>query len=464
METDVRELILFLIALAVPLVLFKLNQQRALLGWVCLTLFVQIFDTSLLTNLPAGRIVGLIYLPKAMADLSNWVKLGPVKTWLINYGYLMLLGVAFGFLWPWPDSTLMRPFSLTAPGRTLIYSARLLSDFALGIFVARQIIEPGAIIVVARSLVLGAVISAATGFLYLATGFDLAYAINGFDNPLLTAERAHGLSAEPRGLGLACAYGLMILLVGQGKLFRLWPIMVIITLAALFATSSTSALALLVAGLLAGWVFFSNRTRWAIAFSVISAFLIIVAASVFWPAQYEAAAGVIGARIDPGMKLAGIPPGTLGQEIAYRLDVFDASALLFMIDQPLYALIGTGPGLVSLPASLYVPPGLYSAIWTPVVGVNSPPFHGILLEVANSGALGLALWFVQMILCWSALRWLSRRKHLTNGSEEWDLGWAIFLIGAVFYLVQVSISPVWSVMLGIGWAAARTVSDLRNPK
>jgi hypothetical protein len=239
--------------------------------------------------------------------------------------------------------------------------------------------------------------------------------------------------------------------------------MMIINLVGLLGTSSTSALALLATGIVAGWIFFSNRTRWALILLIVTALLVVMSSSIFFPNQFEAAMRIIGARVDPGTKLEGIPPGTFGQEIAYRLDVFDASALLFLLDEPVYALIGAGPGLVSLPASLYVPPGLYSAIWTPVVGVNSPPFHGLLLEICNSGLLGITLWLFQVIVCWSALRWLANNKHLTKESEDWDLGWAIFLTGAVFYLVQVSISPVWSVILAIGWAAVRRSAEIRQP-
>ncbi len=456
--TDIRQIILLSIAISVPVILFRLSRHRALLAWVCLTLFVQILDTSILTNLPTGRIVGLMYLPKAVSTLRDWIRYKPLEAWLINYGYLLILGVAFGFLWPWPDSTMLRPFSLTASGRTLIYSARLLSDFSLAIFVANQLHRPGEIRVIARWMVWGATITAAVGLLYLATGFDLAYAINGFEDITLTAERAHGLSAEPRGMGLACAYGVMILLVGQEKLFRFWQVMMVINLIGLFGTFSTSALALLVTGVVAGWILFSNRTRWAIIFLIVTATLVIMSTSILFPNQFETATRIIGARVDPGMKLEGIPPGTFGEEIAYRLDAFDASALLFLLDHPFYALIGTGPGLISLPASLYVPPGLYSAIWTSDVGINSPPFHGILLEICNSGVPGLALWLFQVISCWSSLRLLANPIHLKVKAYDWDLGCAIFLTGAVFYLVQVSISPVWSVMLGIGWAAVRAGS------
>lgn len=459
MRSDVSQIILLLIAVLVPLLLFKFKRHDLLLSWVCLTLFVQLFDTTILTNLPAGRIVGLMYLPVALKHFRHWVKYRPAQAWLLNYGYLLILGVLFGFLWPWPDSTMMRPFTLTAPGRTLVYSIRMISDISLTVYIAEQLRIPGRLYLLGRALVAGTSLSALAGLFTMFTGIDLVYLITDFEEQFLTAERAHGLSAEPRGLGLACAYGLMILLVGQRKLFRLWPLLVVVNLAGLFSTASTSALVLLTAGIVTGWVFFSNRTRGAILFLGLAAALLIFAASIFLPTQFNSAVQTIQARIDPSVKLNGIPPGTFGQEIAYRLDVFDASAMLFFLEEPFYALVGTGPGLVSLPASYHVPPGLYSAIWTPEVGVNSLPFHGILLEISNGGLLGVLLWVAQVILCWLALRHLANRQEDTRAMDEWSFAWAVFLIGTVFYVVQISISPVWSVMLGIGWAAVRLVRE-----
>jgi hypothetical protein len=180
------------------------------------------------------------------------------------------------------------------------------------------------------------------------------------------------------------------------------------------------------------------------------------------PERVQYAIDTLQLRLDPDYKLAGIPPGNLGQEIAYRLDVFDACALLFLLDEPLYALIGAGPGLVSLPASYYVPPGVYSLIWTAEVGINSLPFHGVLLEVSNSGAIGLFLWFAQVFSCWGALRYLHTRFGRADERSEWTFAYALFIIGAVFYMVQVSSSPVWSVFLGIGWVATKTAAEKLN--
>lgn len=463
MRSSLSQIILLMIAVGVPLVMFRVKRHKLLLVWVCVTLFVQLFDTTVLTNLPAPRIVGLMYLPTAIKAFREWFGLKPVKAWLVSYLYLLILGVIFGFLWPWPDTTMMRPYTLTAPGRTIVYSIRLISDVSLTIFIAGQLREAGNLYLLGRALVAGATLSALAGLLTFFTGFDLVYAITDFEEQFLTAERAHGLSAEPRGLGLACAYGLMILLIGQKRLFKFWPVLLLINLAGLLSTVSTSALALMMTGIVTGWVFFSNRTRGAILALVLVAVILLFGASVFLPSQFESAVHTVQLRIDPSYKLNGIPPGSFGQEIAYRLDVFDASAMLFLLDEPFYALLGTGPGLVSLPGSLHVPPGLYSAIWTPEVGINSPPFHGILLEISNGGLLGVTLWLFQVIACWMALRFLANRRNGSAQAEEWSFAWAVFLIGTVFYLVQISISPVWSVLLAIGWAGAKLAMEYQNP-
>ena len=463
MENDIRQLILFLIAVIVPLILLRLKKDRLLLGWVCFTFFVQVFDTIMLTNLPTGRIVGVLCLPRAFAQLRQWTKLPPVRAWLGNYGLLLVLGLAFGLIWPWPDTTYTRPFTLTAPGRTIIYSARLLADLSLTIFIAGEILRTRSLLWIGKALVAGSTLSAITGIFHFLTKIDLYFILTGLGEQILFLGRSRGLVGEPRTLGLSCAYGIMILLIGRKKIFSLWYIMILINLAGLLITYSASSLALFAVGIIVSSLFFTNRERLIVAGIASLTFTVIFLSSVFTPDQFKFAIDTLSFRLDPDVKLAGIPPGNFGQEIAYRLDVFDACALLFLLDNPLYALIGTGPGLVSLPASEYVPPGLYSLIWTPELGINSPPYLGPLLEVSNSGLPGLVLWILQVGFCWVALRYLSRR--IESGGEgtsarydEWKFGYALFLIGAAFYVVQVSYTPLWSLFLGIGWVAV----DLRE--
>jgi hypothetical protein len=460
MEADFRQLLLLAIAVVVPVVLLWTKRERLLLGWVCITFFVQIFDTAVVTNLPAGRVVGLLYAPFALSQVREWLQVRPVRFWAINFCYLLLLGLLFGWLWPWPDITMTRPFSLTSQGRSIVYLVRLLSDISLAVFIANQLKRPGTVYYLARALVLGATLTALVGVSYLFIKVDWYFLITGIGEQAARINRARGLSLEPRALGLCCAYGTMILLLGRSKLFKGWLILLLINLVALLITYSTSSLALLVAGIFSASFFFSNRERGVVAAVTLLLAMLVVGATMYAPEQVQQATDTIQLRLDPDYKLAGIPPGNIGQEIAYRLDVFDASALLFLLEEPLYALTGTGPGLVSLPASYHVPPGLYSFIWTTETGINNLPSHGLLVEVSNSGLLGLILWLAQVISCWAALRYATARLRDPVEKLEWTFAHSLFLMGIVFYLVQVSSSPVWSVILAIGWTVSRAVQEI----
>lgn len=464
MNTDLKQIILLAIAITVPLILLLTKRHRLLLVWVCFTFSVQIFDTSMVTNLPAGRIVGLLFMPRAIFQLREWIKLPPARAWMINFGWLVVLGIAFGFLWPWPDTTFTRPYTLTAPGKTIVFLVRLLTDLSLTIFIAEQVLRGGALRLIGRALMAGATLSAVIGIFHFVTQIDLYYIITGTGEQILHLGRARGLVGEPRALGLNCAYGVMILLIGRRQISRLWPLLLLVNIVTLLLTYSASSIALFFAGTVVALVFFSNSERLTMAGVVAAALTIAFLTSVLLPQQFDLAVQTLSLRFDPDYKLAGIPPGTFGQEIAYRLDVFDACALLFLLDQPLYALLGTGPGLIPLPASEYVPPGIYSLIWTPETGINSPPYHGPLLEIGNGGVLSLTLWLIQVIWCWNALRRLSNLfpNSKDDSGDDWRFGAAIFLTGAVFYIVQVSYTPLWCIFLATGWVACKHVQRLAS--
>lgn len=454
MNGDFRQFILLSIAVIVPLFLYWRRQPRLLLGWLCLTLFVQVFDTTLVTNLPASRVAGLLYLPLAVLELRNYLRIQPVRLLLINLFYLMLLGVLFGFIWPWPDLTFNRPFTLIAPGRTIIYLSRLISDLSLSILLVQLLRQvPNALLTVGRAVAVGGALNAIVGMINFMAGQDVFYLITGIGETLLLTGRARGLAIEPRAMGMCCDYGLIVLLLLRQRLSSWWWALLILCLIGVLITYSISSLVLLGCGLLTAMIFLTNRVRILVVLTAVLLGSTVAAAWIYLPDRFEQAAQTIRKRIDPEYKLEGIPAGNKAEEVAYRLDVFDASALLFLLDRPLYGIFGTGPGLVALPASAYIPEGLYSQIWTPEVGINSPPSSGLLLEISNSGLPGLVLWLLQCLSCLGALRYLVTKLPEPDERQEWEFAFALFLIGAVLYLVHTSHTPVWSLMLSLGWAA-----------
>lgn len=461
MDDNLKQIAILFTAFAVPILLLLFKQQRILLAWVGVTLFVHIFDTSIYTNLPAGRLVGLVFLPSAILKIREWLKITPVRVWVYSYFYLIILAVIFGFIIPWSDSTMARPFSLTAPGKSIVYSVRLISDFSLALFVADQLRIPDSLKYLLRAMAWGASATAIAGIFYLISKFDIYHFITGLGEQVLNNDRTRGLSIEPRAMGLACAYGVMVLLLGRRSISKYWILLLFINLFGLMISYSASSFILLLIGVLVASLFFSNRERVIVVIILLLVFAVVAGAAIYAPTQIDYAMTTLQLRLDPEYKLAGIPTGNIGQELAYRLDVFDASALLFLLDQPIYALIGTGPGLVPLPASYYVPPGLYSLIWAPGIGINSPPSHGLLLEISNGGLIGIMLWLLQVVVCWKSLRFAVVRIKDRQARADWELASSLFLIGSVFYLIQVSSSPVWSVFLAIGWVSSRAVSEYK---
>jgi hypothetical protein len=143
------------------------------------------------------------------------------------------------------------------------------------------------------------------------------------------------------------------------------------------------------------------------------------------------------------------------------MDILDGSALLFLYHNPLYLFVGAGPGLVSLPATAYLPPSKYFA-WVSETGINTPPTMGFMLELSNTGIIGLALWLIICLSIFRAFKYLSRQ----NSPEHigWKIGRGAFAIVLGAYVMQISpLSALWPVFIGIGLAAyylARVKSKL----
>lgn len=433
---------------------------------------VHIFDTQLITNLAAGRIVGIIYLPWAILTVRRWIKLVPAKAYLLNFLYLAVLGAFFGFIFPWPDETGQRPFTLLAPGKTMIYLFRMLVDLSLCIFIFDEIRKrPGNLLFIGRMLIVGAVLTATFGAVSLMfSGIDPYNLITGLrELDLLSAGRARGLSFEPRGLGMASSYGIVLLLIYPNLRWSTRLLALAICFSGFVAAFSASSLALLMVGLIVVWWYQRSSMRLIMIASFVGVVVLGYSFSQLYPERFNTGISNITLRLDPSQRtarLGGVAPSNSIEEIAYQLDGFDGSAVLFLADNPIYAVIGTGPALIYLPASNYLLPGAYTAAYS-ATGINSPPTHGLLLELSNGGLLSLVLWLIQVISCFVALNWLSSRtRHDSSNYDShpiWWFGKAFFVLGTAFYIVQVSqTSPMWSLVLAVGWSAAYAVRQYKR--
>jgi ABC-type multidrug transport system fused ATPase/permease subunit len=447
---DFRQFILLAIAVFVPLTLILTRRDRLLLLWICVTVAINIFDTNIFVNLPAARIAGLMLIPIVIRMVPGVIRTQAGLTLFFIFFYLIYLGFLFGFLMPWSGGDFDRAFNQTAQGRSLIYLIRTTADMSLILFIAKQILRWDRPEVVIKYMLVGTTIAASAGIFEWMFQFDLYSFITGL-RPLSLDYRARGFNYEPRGLGLITAHGFLICMLLLSRVHSIkWLLLFGLHIIALLLTGSTSAIIIVVAGF--GVLFlFSPRIRPMVMVSVtFGTFLFFILLNNGEP-WLQAYIDNIRLRVVTGA-IGVVSTGVL-DAIAYRIGVFDGSALLFLSSNPLYGVIGTGPGLVSLPATFYMPESVsYDWLVQIGAGINTPPSFGFFLELSNTGLIGGALWIFFLLASYKAFRYLT---VYNRQQEHWAINAIVFFIAAALYCLQASpLSAIWPVFLGTAVAAA----------
>ncbi|MCL5995614.1 MAG: hypothetical protein M1546_06100 [Chloroflexi bacterium] len=445
-----QQIVILFIEVAVPFFLTVTRRNRWLLAWICFVVAVNILDTALFVNLPAARVAGLLLIPNAMSVLRHTLRTRAGSALVVQFAYLVFLGFVFGFLLPWPTGEFQRGFNQIASGRTVIYLVRTAADLSIALFVAQQIVRLMRPDLIIRYVLVGTTAAALAGVVEWLTRFDLYGMITGLRS-LSLEYRMRGFNYEPRGLGLIAAHGFLFsILMFSYQRSRKWVIVLIFHAAALMFAGSTSALLVLTAG--ACVLFWSSRQ--ARPFFSIVALLGLVALPglvALNAPQLQSYADDVVLRLVTGA--IGVESGGLIDNVAFRMGVFNGSALLFLVDNPLHAIIGTGPGLVTLPATLYMPQSVsYDWLVQLGAGINSPPTIGALLELSNTGLIGWVLWAIFLLSSFRSFRYLAEHS---KPNVAWSIAGTAFLVAAAIYCLEASpLSSIWPVFVGSGLAAA----------
>jgi hypothetical protein len=115
-----------------------------------------------------------------------------------------------------------------------------------------------------------------------------------------------------------------------------------------------------------------------------------------------------------------------------RFEVFDRAALNFLYRHPFYWIVGTGPNLISIPASPYITETNKSIYGSTI---DSVPHSFIINLISRSGVIGLFLWTVAF---------LKFRKQLLNCMKSQK----VFFYGLIVSQLLVS-SILFYFFLGI---------------
>ena len=449
---------LLVIAFVVPAILLLAHRDRLVLAWIGICVGFQVLDTSILTNLPAARLVGLLVIPRVMCSIREAWRTTPGRALFTQFLYLTLLAVIFGFIFPWPNVDVARAFNQLAPGRATIYLIRTAADISITLFVAQQTLRFNRPLPLTRWILVGSTVACFGGMLEFITKFDLYGNITGLV-PMNYPFRMRGFNFEPRALGLISVQGLLLCLILYSRRRSLGIIFLAgLHAIGLFLSGSTSALAVAMVGSL-GLLAADKRYRASI-FAPLIAVAGILSILVLTQPQYietyieNALLRLTTERIDEANR-----PESGIENISARVDVLDGPPLLFFASNPLFLLIGVGPGLISLPSAAYIPAAPYFDE-VREAGINSPPSSGLLLEMSNAGLFGLALWATIFFSSLRAFSTLTERG--LPRAEQWLLERNTFFAIGITYLVQAPVSPIWPIVMGSGIGAACLASRRRK--
>jgi len=441
------------------------RRHHWLLGWICLTTSVDVFNVRTVINISAPTIAGLLLLYYTLPLMPSAMRTRPVRLMFIQYCYLVLLGLFFGFLIPWAN-IVGRPWNLQVEGRTVLYLLRQLAGLSLALFVAQQIVRTKNPRKFLRYIVAGTLFAAAAGVVSFLLGpgrslYNLISLGNFSPSPEKFGTRAAGLNFEPRSLGLVVATGtlLCLLFLSRRRTWK-WVAALGLSLGCLFLTRSTSSLIATGLGIIALFGFDRKFRRllfpWVVTAGLVVALILVFGVRI--PTGSENVVRTDSSWLDLMSSRIGTTvrfgeASNFFEQVVFRMEIFDAPSVLFLAANPLHLLIGTGPGLVNFPARVFLPVTPFTAGWVDE-GLDSPPSMGFVLELANAGVIGLVLWLASS---WFSLRAL---RNASAASEEhveiWQIGVSMFLAMAMVYLIASGfLSSFWPLFMGMGFGAAR---------
>jgi hypothetical protein len=444
------QLLLLAVIFAVPLFLMMKRDGDALLLWLVAAICTDVFNGRTGVNVSAASVAGLLLLPYSGRLLLAFRPAAPVAWITAHFAYLVLLGLAFGFAFPWVD-TVGRPLNLQAPGRTVLYLMREAAGFSIAVFIGQQVAKAGRPDRVLTAILIATIATSAFAVFEYLTGISWYLLFNeGRLSPTYWNFRVRGLNFEPRGLGTIIAHGFVIaiLCIAYRRRIRLAVGTLASGAAAILLSGSTSGVIAAAAGV--GAVSLAQRRirRRLLRYGVPLALVVSALVWVNWT-RVAALQQLLSVRIGSTVRYG--PASTWFQEIAYRLETFDTAAALFLAANPVYSLIGSGPGLVSIPATPYLPVTPYTIMYVGP-GVNSPPTMGIVLELANGGLIALILWFGFVLSAARALRWASQQAGPDHAS--WMVGrWSFVGAAAVYMMTAGFLSSCWPLFVGIALGA-----------
>ena len=209
--------------------------------------------------------------------------------------------------------------------------------------------------------------------------------------------RFTGLNGEPRAFGKTCSLAALFLISFLPKFNKdkkiLGIVLSFIGIVISFSASAYIATVIWVSVLVASILFINKkRIKYLIVFFPIALFVVFyLNSNSFYMSETSKKMEKVVSIVDSGNNFYFEKIDSKEPKILSHFEVFDRAALNFLYRNPFYGLIGTGPNLISIPASPYLTRAAFA-----IYGdrIDSTPHAFFVNILARSGIIGLFLWLL----------------------------------------------------------------------
>lgn len=316
----------------------------------------------------------------------------------LEYFVLIILGLLFGFIFPWEDNSSMRSWSQLAGGRAFVALVRIIIELLL-VYYIYHIFKTGKV----SQLFLLKLIAIILIFLSLFAMIDLV--LNHQIWKLIFSKSAYnsildnrflGWSHEPRSFGRLILIPWFILLIYRqnGFYIRNSKLALLLGFISIISSLSFSTYIIFFIGIiiLALSRFSLKKVQNGLTTLIIGGFFIFSAYKIVSKTDYFQSGLVYRfimlteGRIDFQMR---------GEPFIFTsFEVFDRAALNFFYNNINYIYFGTGPNLISIPSSKYLDKSASITFNDTLVGI---PGVGIINHISRSGVIGLLLYLLSFV-------------------------------------------------------------------
>jgi len=406
-----------LIIISIYAVIF--NKKKLIIFLIGFTFTIDIFHIHLFgSTMQIHQFLGILLLPKSIHfAIQYFSKKHTVRLLILWLVMLIFLAIIYGYIFPWEDLTGIRMWSQTAQGRALMQIARYVSTLSMIFYLAKVLRDRNNLFWLLRGFYLGLIISVIFALIDTITKGQISYIL--FNREILVS-RCVGLSGEPRALGRICALGMLVSFfeIFNSRNMRLCVFSFGI-IGFILAGSASALIAIMITMIT---ILFKNILNKKLNKTFIGFFILIIISIIVVSLNLSIVSDSILPRINTIIEKE--DRGFNEPSLFASLEVFDRAAMRFLYANPQYTLFGTGPNLISIPASQYI-----SLRASHIYGsrIDSVPHMGLIQIFSSYGFVGLFLW---MVIIFSIYNTLRRRHNIfdRNLSE-------LFFIISIFSMI-----------------------------